>query len=158
MRRTTKRHRTTLRAVERAVAQPAHVISAKWPANLRRSLALAGVEHAQETAEQRERQRWLVELRAIIRACDLPVVHSMNPNTALLSVGQVRRARTIRKRVRDCGKLMRCWFIDVRALMAIGLRASVGVLVSISKRRHVSVHFGSIRARTALCGMCRRGS
>ena len=78
----------------------------EWPSKLWRSLALAGSEQARETAEQQERQRWVTELQGIVRTSVLPIMHSTILDAALLSAGQGRRARAIRKRVRDVRKLL----------------------------------------------------
>ena len=79
----------------------------KWPTRLRRSLALAGDADARETAGRAERDRWIREVKSIVVAAGLPVAHVHSQRSALLGVAQGRRARTLRKRVKDFQKLAR---------------------------------------------------
>ena len=100
-----KRRRVHVDSVQQALSQSLKLSApaatgaspvAKWPTKLRRSLALAGNATARETAERVERDRWVREVRAVIVAADLPVMHVSSLGSALQDVAQGRRARTLR--------------------------------------------------------------
>ena len=82
-----------------------------WPNRLKRDLALMDDPNARAVAEVRERTRWTVEAAAIVQEARLPLAKTaeltMDPAATLARIAQGRRARTLRKRVRDWEKVRR---------------------------------------------------
>ena len=112
----------------------------KWPTKLRRSLALAGSATARETAERAERDRWVREVRAVIVAADLPVLHVSSLGSALQDVAQGRRARTLRKRVNDFAKLSRYCAIVSGKSWPHGVGMVLDFLASLAEGGHRHQH------------------
>ena len=83
---------------------PGTAPTARWPSRLKRSLALSGDPAARHKAEQQERQRWLNRIADIVVEARLPVAQMAlaleRPEVVLTKLGQGRRARTLRQRVR----------------------------------------------------------
>ena len=84
---------------------------------LKRGRKLENDPNARALAEREQRTRWLRELRDLIVAAELPIVHlassARDPESLLGSVGQGRRAKTIRGRVLD-------WKRQARFYMTVG--------------------------------------
>ena len=82
-----------------------------WPNRLKRDLALMDDPNARAAAEVRERLRWTREAAAIVQEAQLPLAKTaeltMDPSATLARIAQGRRARTLRKRVRDWEKVRR---------------------------------------------------
>ena len=95
----------------KAQPAPGTAPTCRWPCKLKRSLALAGDPAARQKAEQAERRRWLNCLADLVVEAKLPVAQLALalewPEGVLMKLGQGRRARTIRQRVREWDKARR---------------------------------------------------
>ena len=78
----------------------------KWPTRLGKKLHLAGDDLAlREQAEKSERDRWLGELRTIIKKAKLPVALRSNEDSLLMRIAKGRRPNTLRKHVKTWQKV-----------------------------------------------------
>ena len=80
-------------------------LPARWPTRLRRLLGAALAATARASAEDVERRRWTAKAAEIVMEAALPLEAitclTCDPAKTRMQVAQGRRARTIRKRVRD---------------------------------------------------------
>ena len=73
----------------------------KWPTRLGKKLHLAGSDLAlRELAEKTKRDRWLSELRDIVKRAKLLVSLRSNEESMLLRIAKGRRPNTLRKHVK----------------------------------------------------------
>ena len=78
----------------------------KWPTRLGRKLHLAGDDLAlREQAEKSERDRWLGELRTIVKKAELPVAIRSSEESLLMRIAKGRRPNTLRKHVKTWQKV-----------------------------------------------------
>ena len=77
---------------------------ARWPTHLRRDLAAADGPRAQGAVEEKERERWVAQVAAILRVSGLPSARlaeeALDPEAFLRRCAGGRRVRTLRLRVR----------------------------------------------------------
>ena len=88
-----------------------------WPKPRASPKPLDGVPNARALAEHHMRNKWLVELRGFILNAGLPIATllqgSCSTEVLLASVGQDRRARTIRRPVIDFRHIANCFAISL---------------------------------------------
>ena len=78
----------------------------KWPTRLGKKLHLAGADLAlREMAERSERDRWLAELRELMKSAKLPVALKSTEDSLMLRIAKGRRPNTLRKHVKTWQKV-----------------------------------------------------
>ena len=78
----------------------------KWPTRLGKKLHLAGSDLAlREMAEKSERDRWLAELRELMKKAQLPVVLRSTEESLMMRIAKGRRPNTLRKHVKTWQKV-----------------------------------------------------
>ena len=84
----------------RPLSAPAH-----WPSKMRRIMNLLNDPHARAKVEPTHRAHWVMELRELVIAAQLPVAElaaqTQDPSALFNVLAADRRARTIRRRVLD---------------------------------------------------------
>ena len=105
-----KRRRTFEGLEEKEVIEKIKMVGSakvtKWPTRLGKKLHMAGTDLAlRELAERTERDRWLSELRDIMKRAKLPVVARSSEESLLLRIAKGRRPNTLRKHVKTWHKV-----------------------------------------------------
>ena len=81
---------------------------ARWPTRLSMKLHIASSDLAlRELAEKQERDRWVKEIRDIVKSANLPVARRSSDEALLIRVAKGRRANTLRKHVKTWAKAAR---------------------------------------------------
>eukprot|EP00913_Durusdinium_trenchii_P023491 g22069.t1 len=105
-----KRRRTFEGMEEKEVIEKIKMVGSakvtKWPTRLGKKLHMAGSDLAlRELAEKTERDRWLSELRDIMKRAKLPVVARSSEEALLLRIAKGRRPNALRKHVKTWHKV-----------------------------------------------------
>ena len=80
----------------------------RWPTRLSMKLHIASSDLAlRELAERQERERWLKEIRSIVKSARLPVAVRSSDEALLIRVAKGRRPNTLRKHVKTWMKAAR---------------------------------------------------
>ena len=80
----------------------------RWPTRLSMKLHIASSDLAlRELAERQERERWLKEIRGVVKAANLPVAARSSDEALLIRVAKGRRPNTLRKHVKTWCKAAR---------------------------------------------------
>jgi hypothetical protein len=107
--------KTTITTVINAVLDGC-VKTAVWKTRRQKDLSLATGPHERADIERKERERWLVQVIEIVREANLPVIAfaamSTSADLALRHIAGVRKAKTLRARVRTWNKA-RVWLLLV---------------------------------------------
>jgi hypothetical protein len=107
--------RTTITTVINAVLDDC-VKTAVWRTRRQKDLSLAAGPQERADIERKERERWLVQVIEILQEANLPVIAfaamSTSADLALRHVAGVRKAKTLRARVRTWSKA-RVWLLLV---------------------------------------------
>ena len=78
----------------------------KWPTRLGKKLNMAGSDLAlRELAEKSERERWLAELKMIVKKAKLPVASRSSEESLMLRIAKGRRPSILRKHVKTWQKV-----------------------------------------------------
>jgi hypothetical protein len=107
--------KSTVTAVINAVLDDC-VKVAVWKTRRQKEMGLASGPQERADIEQKERDRWLLQVIEIVREASLPVVTfaamSTSPELALKHIAGVRKAKTLRARVRTWNNV-RMWLLLV---------------------------------------------
>lgn len=80
----------------------------RWPTRLSMKLHIASSDLAlRELAEKQERDRWVKEIKDIVKSANLPVARRSNDDSLMIRVAKGRRANTLRKHVKTWMKASR---------------------------------------------------
>eukprot|EP00913_Durusdinium_trenchii_P028161 g26404.t1 len=80
----------------------------RWPTRLSMKLHIASGDLAmRELAERQERDRWIVEIKEIVKRARLPVARRSSDEALMIRVAKGRRANTLRKHVKTWMKASR---------------------------------------------------
>ena len=80
----------------------------RWPTRLSMKLHIASSDVAlRELAEKQERDRWVKEIKDIVKKAGLPVAKRSSEDALMIRVAKGRRANTLRKHVKTWGKAAR---------------------------------------------------
>ena len=105
--------RRTFHEIQRAeaeskIVQVGTAKRSRWPTRLSMKLHIASNDlELRELAEKQERDRWVKEIRDIVKAAKLPVAQRSSDDALLIRVAKGRRANTLRKRVKTWMKASR---------------------------------------------------